>query len=452
MMTITIDNRLIPTTVDSLLHSLGMTLPQKLSPDINGLLNLDLNSIEGLTLKDWPKLLYYTFLFIFQHAQIDPNIATYSYVTAKDFYEFNELSTLHSNIIEDYLAMDPEYRILLYSSFTELDLQKYFNSSTFDNPRKIALLCFSNVPLLKKIFITSWNNQNIKINETVNYPLTPNTNNFILGHTFHMKKGIHGKVLELISMHESDFLIVEKMLNVSRNRAQHILNHCQRLKEDTEVIKKSYAKLYNEPLLSNNILFFLQANSLPSHQNIMLKTLDITIEELRLQINDPELRKLLSGKRIASFTLAQIIDYRGIVELIQNYGINSKILSLPPHKVLNDFLSLTKNSETYEVIIQQLINSKLIINLDDVNHVDEQILCLEQSIHQLDLTLKMDKPSNKNTLSYAFYLAEKKIYELLLIQLKSVQLNKRMEEYMAADQSEIREESSSSITTEFSLC
>lgn len=425
-----------PVTIGSLISKLGIILPNSIKPDLKSLLETKLDSIPAIQQKDWPKLVYYTLLLLFNHAQIEPEIINYSYC-ASDEQSINLLETAseHLSSIQDYLDKDLESSSLLFNVYTHEELQDHLRPLHFNNPRKLGLLCLDNLPPLKTLLIQIWKNQGIEIKSSQTCTLLHSPNHFIIGKAFFMKSGMVGKELKLLPMNEADFNVVENMARLSRNKSDYIEKECHIVNNYFKVLKDnmhSKKGLHDpHPKLPNNSLFFSSFISNNSEPHQSLKHLDMSIERLRLTIHNPELKQLLYGYRIGSVILDSVIDYQSLAQFVLNYEniIDRKMTC--SSEMIDDFLKITEIPESLN-----LIRKKILENSQQKNQSSIEITKIQKIISQLEEKIKLNPiPCKKNKIVQCD-LVIKHIYQKILCDLSPSQIQQQSKSVdLAADPS-----------------
>lgn len=171
----------IPTTLGSLLINLGlpMNLYQELQPKMKELLKSNLNQIPGLTPEDWPKLVYYTLLFVLNKAKTIQELSLYSYAGKELPKQLEELATKEATYLKPFIEKVSECTIVfnnVYLASLTIDLNRELPSI---DSHLLTILCFENCPHLRTLFHRLWGMEDKKTSA-----LYPSSNSFLLGFIF----------------------------------------------------------------------------------------------------------------------------------------------------------------------------------------------------------------------------------------------------------------------------
>ncbi|MDR3442584.1 MAG: hypothetical protein P4L65_06155 [Legionella sp.] len=331
-------------TIEHLLLEIGIELCSPLDPVLTQMLTTNLNQVVGiLNKKQISELLYYTLYFIFNHAKASPMRSHYVYADVALKAALQKNAQQGTKIIDSAFA-DQAQPI---KPLLENNLMQFKNKT---QPLYLGLLCFDNCPLLKKLFIDSW--QALGIKETATkydtLALFPSSNPFV-----------DGKII-----------MADGKPTVASLPDATCLSQMMELAHRTK---------------SSNLPFFTPENN-PEPTAVLLK-----FESARLKITDKTLRETSHFTHIKeSATFRTIINYSSIIALITTYKFESEEYDFPPREVLKHFFATLnfKSPNTFNNLMPHVRSCKLFIDETNTLSLKAQSYKIEHTLDILAQHLK----------------------------------------------------------------
>lgn len=337
-------------TIEHLLLEVGIKLPSSLDPVLTHVLTTNLDQVGTLNKEQIPELLYYTLYFILKHADVPPMRSHYLYadVTLK--------TTLQENAQQCTIAINSTVakQAQPIKTLLESNLMQFKDKT---QPLYLGLLCFDNCPLLKKLFIHSW--QALGISETATQynaqALFLSSNPFVDGKIIMM-----GGRLTAASL--PDATCLSQMMALAHRTK------------------------------SSSLPFFTPENN-PEQSAVLLK-----FESARLKITDKTLRDASDFSHIKeSAKFGTVINYSSIISFITTYQFEREEYDFPPREVLKHFFATLnfKNPNTFKNLMSKVRNCKSLIDETNTLSLKAQSCKIE---HTLDILAQhLNKPSDQSS-------------------------------------------------------
>lgn len=338
-------------TIEHLLLKVGIELSSPLDPVLTQVLATKLDQVAGILNKEHvSELLYYTLYFIFKHAEAPPMRSHYVYADVRLKAALQENAQQCTKAINS--AFDDQTQPI--KTLLENNFMQFKNKIP---PIYLGLLCFDNCPLLKKLFINSWNALGIKETATKydTLALFPSSNPFADGKII-MTDG-KPTVASL-----PDAMYLSQMMELAHQ------------------------------IKSSNLPFFTPEND--RKQTAILSK----FESARLNITDKMLRETSDFIHIKeSVTFGTIINYPSIIAFITTYKFEGGEYDFPPREVLRHFFATLnfKNPNTLSNLMTHVRHCKLFIDETNTLSLKAQSCKIE---HTLDtLAQHLEKLSDKSS-------------------------------------------------------
>ena len=338
-------------TIEHLLLEVGIELSSPLDPVLTHVLTTNLDQVIDILNKEQAsELLYYTLYFIFKPAEASPMRSHYVYAdaTLKAALQKNAQQCITS-INSAFADKTQPIKTLLENNLMQ------FKDKT--RPLYLGLLCVDNCPLLKKLFIHSW--QALGIKETATkydtLALFPSSNPFV-----------DGKII-----------MTDEKPTVASLPDAKCLSQMMELAHGTK---------------SSNLPFFTPENN-PEPTAVLLK-----FESARLKITDKTLRETSHFTHIKeSAAFRTIINYSSIIAFITTYKFESEEYEFPPREILKHFFATLnfKNPNTFSKLMTHVRHCKLFIDETNTLSLKVQSCKIE---HTLDILAQhLEKLSDKSS-------------------------------------------------------
>ena len=358
------------TTLQTLYDILGIVLPQNLHPDLAFILKLDIKRLE-LSDEELATLMYYTLLFIYGYASLDTSIFNCTYINENAVNNLGRTAQIRIDILLTHLDQN---QTCVKNINSLLGKELKLNQCDL-SPNILGLICFEKCPILKILYIQSWTAQQLDVEQIIQSPnvaLFPYNNSFISGGILCSQKNNSHSVVDE-SVH--DIILLVKLMS------------------EEEVAK------------SQGLPFF--SPSATKHQT--------TFEQLKGQIKSPELRKSINSQQLEAYKLILLINHQAISEFILQYGIQAQTQNIPSEEMLKDFLILftPAKQQTNMQTIDKCAREKKLINLDNTEHLTDQITRVEELIKSLDQELT--KHAESSQLRTDWLNAQKTIWSRLAV-------------------------------------
>ena len=394
-----------PTTLESLLLSLGVTLPKHLDRNLMHLLKQDLRQVPGLTEQQWPELIYYVSLFLYGQAKADIQLINYTYSSKELPTTLKLLAQNHAEHFMPYVAKPEQCKPAVMVDFKARLKRELQVNNLNKQPGLVALFCFENCAPLIHLFVKTWNEQGIAISANKTVALKPSPNQFVLGHVFTREDSLNPV---LISNDDLNILI---QLHAQAKKAKLPLSDESPIKsKETETEKIEFALTTPYRLVD------------PTQSDFNL---------LRGCINDPELRRSISLKSMMKmgddFMSAFVINFGAVSDFICDYGINAAKTSAPSSQALLEFYKALPTETALDMVIDELSTHNTLIDLENTSSLPEQRTNIIHTLERLNRKLKeLDPKSDYEALQKKWL--ETQVYIFSGLQGKVLDLMQKIEQ------------------------
>ncbi len=368
-----------PTTLESLCISVGILIPPtNIEGDLALLLRYDLAKVPGLTPEQWPQLLYYAALLLFQHTAIHPSLMSFTHSGKKLPEALAGVAEQHARHFEAFLQSPAQCKKAVDLDFSEIISEELKEKSLNVHPMLLTLLGFEQCDAFRNLMGTALGNNNESILTCRTIALKPSANRFLLGEALSRGKT---KISTPLPISNHDLPLIEQLIELARKR-----------KETTPPISPSIIDVSTKESpqqqktpISNIHPFFIP---LPPLKIPMMDEHESQFNVISSQIKDPILRTNLSISTMCEFSYIHVINYQAILSFILDFEINSTNKSNPSLEKLQEFFNVINDSSSLDLIFEELIHSKLFINLEhDIDSLNIQVKKLGKSIDKLDAIL-----------------------------------------------------------------
>ncbi len=368
-----------PTTLESLCTSIGILIPTHLEGHLASILRHDLTKIPGLTAKEWPQLLYYAALLMFQQAEAHPSILSFTY-SGKELPEaLKSLVEQHAQHFEPFLQTPEQCKKAVDLDFCDIISNELQEKGFNVHPMLLTLLGFEQCDAFRNLMGTALSKQgetDLLTCRTV--ALKPSTNRFLLGEALSRGNIVTSTHL-LISNH--DLSLIEQLIELARDKKE-----TTSLTPPSAIDVQTKTTPQQQPTPMSNIpSLFL---SLPPLKIPVMDKCESQFNVIKSQIKDPILRNNLSISTMNEFSYVPVINHQAILSFIFDFEINSANRSNPSLEELHEFFDVIGDNDSLNLIFEELIHSQLFINLeDDVDSLNIQVEKLGASVGKLDAIL-----------------------------------------------------------------
>jgi hypothetical protein len=375
-------------TLKTLFIKLGIKIPTRLHLNYEIVLHKNLSDYPEIEKEQWPELIFYCALFLFEHAEFDKHFLKYNYTGEELPPILDQMAKKNISYLNSQLSK-PTAKIA-DNSF-ELQIRRDIQTHFHQIPAKIlALICFKNFPLLRILFPRPISNiPLLKINEYI-APLSSNP---------FMQKIIYTEHNTNPTMSSFD----ENLLN----QLQKIAHHRNKAKEEAH--KENSMRLLSSstpfslfrPLLKQKLATeFEEYYIIDNESKLPFDKYCLSFNIIKAQIHDPELHSIISIEHIENIGVIRIIDYKILAEFIIKFAhpLSQKI---PNVKDLNHLFEIMGNHEQIMSVIKTLENNPQFIhtlfnNLEKKESKFEAIIKELQLLTQFYESFLRDNDSHNN--------------------------------------------------------
>ncbi|BCA96130.1 hypothetical protein TUM19329_24910 [Legionella antarctica] len=357
-----------PPTLEVLLMQQGIRTPDTLSIELTLLLRMDLDLIPGLTEEQVPELIYYTSLFLFNHANADRSVLFFTYSGTEIPAVLNTLAQKYrASIQKDTLspeqsmkATDVTFSAVLNTQLKEANLDLH--------PLLLSLICFENCEPLRNLFIMIWEQQGFKVSGNKTTPLKPSPNKFLLGESYY-----RGPSLLPFKISKHDLILLEKLIVLSQEVLSSKASKTSSPDQLLTVRKLLAAQRQGTP-------FFTPGPEITANR--------VEFDALKKQIEDPVLRKSLFIYTMAEFFPVKQINFSAITSFFIEHNSALTNPSLPTFQQLQQLFEVINKADALETVTLELEKTGLFIKLNSFNTLGSQIEGLNKSINKINTIME----------------------------------------------------------------
>lgn len=414
-----------PATIESLLVSLGVDIPNVTRPELKLLLRKALKDLPAHQPNELPELLFYLYMFLSGKANLDPWLIQFRFTHAMELFAFKHIAQKFSDHFRVQLTQELNKRIFAFknndalSQMIDTELKRLYSS----NSNVMSIMSCTSCALLTRTLVQIWGELGITIPDILSIPLTPIKNKYYLGVVPTETSGIDNA--ECFAMSANDFLIYSEMVDAMK--AFNDINEKLMVASTTHVSPVFFPPK-KAPAPKN-----IQSWQTPKSANTdELEPLQKKIDELRRKISDPQLQRNLTLQRAGRYANIVLIDPYALCQLLACYGINSNKDAPPNTPEISKLINKMKDSLVLSQTIRHIVACKLLIDLDNHHSLRGQLKDERASLEALnekirELTLHQILPQFKFQLEWCY------LQRIICEKLQYILINKMKSLHMTID-------------------